>query len=361
MKKIFYAFLLLFIIAEANAQITYNIGVRGGLVSGRFQNYNLKGGKKSSYLGRLSPRIGGGAGVYGKVWFNKFVGVNLGVEFNMGGNTEKEQHRAGPRGLLLAEKITEHKFNYITIPLVAHVGWGIERVRIYGTVGGYYALPIYGRYGVIEYLDKEKISEVRGDANFDQEFSKMDAGLRFGAGLEAFVSKNKQHGVTFDATFDWGFTKVYQERYVNLHENEGVRFTNTRTLVEIGYIYKFNRDNSGDKAKKDKKAKAEKAPKEKKVKEEKAPKEKKAKKNKDGEATDEGAVEEGATDGNAATDVNAAEENAAGVNAAEGSATDENAPKEEKKAKKEKAPKEKKGKAEKTIEETPEPKGMMTD
>jgi opacity protein-like surface antigen len=94
------------------------------------------------------------------------------------------------------EKIfTYTSFNYLTIPLVAHVGWGNDRLKVYGTAGGYYAMPVHGRVSELKYLDKELVSEVRQDADFDNEYSKTDLGLRFGAGLEVYVSKNKKHGV----------------------------------------------------------------------------------------------------------------------------------------------------------------------
>lgn len=247
---------MFFVVAEAQAKITYSIGIKGGPVFGRFKNYNLEGSKLSSLGGQFTSRVGGGGGINGKIWFNKFIGLDLGVEFNMGGNKRKWQQRNFYGQF--REDIYIHKFNYLTIPLVAHVGWGNDRLKVYGTAGGYYAMPVHGRVSELKYLDKELVSEVRQDADFDNEYSKTDLGLRFGAGLEVYVSKNKKHGVSFDATYDWGLTKVYRDVFDDLDEK--TKFTNSRTNIQLGYMYRFglgNNDKTASATKKTSKTKTE--------------------------------------------------------------------------------------------------------
>jgi hypothetical protein len=286
MKKILYL-VLFFAVLDAHAKITYSIGIKGGPVFGRFKNYSLEGSKKSSLGGQFSSRIGGGGGINGRIWFNKFIGIDLGVEFNMGGNIQKAQQQM-PTGF--RERILTHKINYITIPLVAHLGWGNDRLRVYGTAGGYYALPVHGRENYDEYINKNLVTSTsyKKDIDFDNEFTKNDIGIRFGAGIEAYVSKNKRHGVTFDATYDWGLTKVYRDVIDDLDDK--TKFTNSRTNIQVGYIYRFGVDEKKtastktktekaktEKVKEEKKAKE---PKPEKVKEEKVKEESKAKEKK---------------------------------------------------------------------------------
>lgn len=285
MKKILYL-VLFFAVIDAHAKITYSIGIKGGPVFGRFKNYSLEGSKKSSLGGQFSSRIGGGGGINGRIWFNKFIGIDLGVEFNMGGNIQKWQQQM-PNGF--REIITTHKFNYITIPLVAHVGWGNDRLKVYGTAGGYYAMPVYGRVSHDEYINKNLVhaNSYKEDADFDNVYTKNDIGVRFGAGIEAYVSKNKKHGVSFDATFDWGLTKVYRAAVDDLDDK--TKFTNSRTNIQVGYLYRFGVDDKKTASTKTKteKAKTEKVkeaktkePKPEKVKEEKVKEETKAKEKK---------------------------------------------------------------------------------
>ncbi len=280
MKRFLYVFALLFVFAEASAKVNYSIGFKGGLAFGRFKNFNLEGSKKSSLGGQYSSRVGLSGAITGRIWFNKYIGLEAGAEFNAGGNTQKWTQNFGKYGGL-KDSIIEHKFNYVTLPLVLHAGWGNERLKIFGTVGGYIAVPVHGRVGELRYWNGIKDSEIRYDADFDKKYSRLDFGVRFGAGLEYAFSKDKRHGVTFDATYDWGLTKVLREAYANLDDKTNI--TNSRTLIQVGYAYKFGKEfpkkekTTKEKVAKEKKEKAEKPAKVKeekavKVKEEKAPK-----------------------------------------------------------------------------------------
>ena len=196
----------------------------------------------------------------------------------MGGNTSTWQQNFYGQ---FKKEVKENKFNYLTLPLVGHFGWSNERLKVFGTIGGYVAVPIHGRVGEIKYLDQDKVSEIHYDADFKKEYSRLDFGVRFGAGFEYAFSKNKRHAVTFDATYDWGLTKVLREAYANLDDKTNI--TNSRTLIQVGYAYKFGKEfpkkekTTKEKVAKEKKVKAEKPAKVKeekavKVKEEKAPK-----------------------------------------------------------------------------------------
>ncbi|HMU97980.1 MAG TPA: outer membrane beta-barrel protein [Chitinophagales bacterium] len=286
MKRFLYVFALLFVFAEASAKVNYSIGFKGGLAFGRFKNFNLEGSKKSSLGGQYSSRVGLSGAITGRIWFNKYIGLEAGAEFNMGGNTSTWQQNFYGQ---FKKEVKENKFNYLTLPLVGHFGWSNERLKVFGTIGGYVAVPIHGRVGEIKYLDQDKVSEIHYDADFKKEYSRLDFGVRFGAGFEYAFSKNKRHAVTFDATYDWGLTKVLREAYANLDDKTNI--TNSRTLIQVGYAYKFGKEfpkkekTTKEKVTKEKKVKAEKPAKVKeekpakvkeekpaKVKEEKAPK-----------------------------------------------------------------------------------------
>lgn len=252
MKKILYLLVLL-VSVEAQAKITYSIGVKGGPAFGRFNNLADLGNKPQTGLGgQFSPRIGGGVGINGKVWFNKYVGLGLSAEFNMGGNIQKWQQRFP--GNIFREDFLIHKFNYVTIPLVAHVGWGNERLKVFGTFGGYYAIPVTGTVIEKRYLNKSLVSENNQKADFKADYSRSDLGIRFGVGFEVYVSKDQKHGVSFDATYDFGFTRVYSEAIDNLSDD--IKIRNSRTLIQVGYLYRFGLN--GDKKSKGTKSKTSK-------------------------------------------------------------------------------------------------------
>ncbi|HMW94095.1 MAG TPA: porin family protein, partial [Chitinophagales bacterium] len=237
MKRFLYVFALLFVFAEASAKVNYSIGFKGGLAFGRFKNFNLEGSKKSSLGGQYSSRVGLSGAITGRIWFNKYIGLEAGAEFNMGGNTSTWQQNFYGQ---FKKEVKENKFNYLTLPLVGHFGWSNERLKVFGTIGGYVAVPIHGRVGEIKYLDQDKVSEIHYDADFKKEYSRLDFGVRFGAGFEYAFSKNKRHAVTFDATYDWGLTKVLREAYANLDDKTNI--TNSRTLIQVGYAYKFGKE-----------------------------------------------------------------------------------------------------------------------
>ena len=93
MKRFLYVFALLFVFAEASAKVNYSIGFKGGLAFGRFKNFNLEGSKKSSLGGQYSSRVGLSGAITGRIWFNKYIGLEAGAEFNMGGNTSTWQQQ----------------------------------------------------------------------------------------------------------------------------------------------------------------------------------------------------------------------------------------------------------------------------
>ncbi|MEZ4880119.1 MAG: porin family protein [Chitinophagales bacterium] len=212
--------------------MTVEVGIKGGLSMGRFKNYSQKESKLSDVGGQFSFKMGGGAGLVGKMWFNKFVGIGAAAEFNQGGNiAERKTYASG--GLHIYNRDT--RLNYITIPVVAHVGWGNDRLRVYGTVGGYYAFAINGKDKVTEEVDNILLDDYEVDADFDNVYKRHDYGIRFGVGTEVIVSENMKHAITFDMTYDWGFGEVYHDGYTT----DKYHITNSRTLIHVGYVYRF--------------------------------------------------------------------------------------------------------------------------
>jgi hypothetical protein len=63
---------------------------------------------------------------------------------------------------------------------------------------------------------------------------------------------------SFDATYDWGLTKVYRDVFDDLDEK--TKFTNSRTNIQLGYMYRFglgNNDKTASATKKTSKTKTE--------------------------------------------------------------------------------------------------------
>jgi hypothetical protein len=169
--------------------------------------------------------------------------MSLGVEFNQGGNIRKVLNKTGG----VQEYRQDERINYITIPLCAHIGWGNEVVRIYGTAGGYYAFAINGDFHTKVTQNGIVLSDEKGDLDFDSTYTRTDAGVRFGAGVEAFVSKDRKHGITADFTYDWGLSKILQEDIE--FKNHTYRFTNSRTLIQVGYLYRFGKVKTSEEGK----------------------------------------------------------------------------------------------------------------
>lgn len=247
MKKLFYFILCILIANQLDAKVTLGLGIRGGLTSSKWKNYNLKESGLSSQGGQLSPRIGFGGGIHGRLWFNKFVGLGIGLEFNQAGNERKLQFPAGGN-LGLREKYYINKTSYIDVPLTAQVGWGNDRLRIFGVAGGYMGMALKGTDTESEFLAKEPVKEEpETDMDFDNEYNRIDYGIRFGAGIEVMLSKNKKHGLTFDATYDWGLAQIYKDQYANLNSN--IKYTNTRTMIHVGYMVKLGGGTNEEKTK----------------------------------------------------------------------------------------------------------------
>jgi hypothetical protein len=223
------------------AKVEFGLQVHGGLSMSRYKNYSLKNAKLSSLGGQFNNKIGGGGGVAARLWFNKFVGLSLGVEVNQGGNIRKMTNKIGGTQVYTQDE----RINYIVIPLCAHVGWGNEVVKIFGTAGGYYGYAINGKYHNTNVQNGIVLSDESGDLDFENTYTRTDAGVRFGAGIEVYVSKNRKHGLTADFTFDWGLSKILQEDIV--YKNHTYRFTNSRTLIQIGYLIRFGQIASSDK------------------------------------------------------------------------------------------------------------------
>lgn len=114
MKKILLILLFVGAIAqESQAKIQAGVGIKVGPAFGRFNNDFQKPGQTNAG-GTLTYLPGLHAGIQGRIWFNKFVGLNLAGEFNMVGNRFK-----GTQGTIVTT--VTNKENQITIPLSAMV------------------------------------------------------------------------------------------------------------------------------------------------------------------------------------------------------------------------------------------------
>lgn len=241
MKKILFLPVFVIMLAtSASAKIGIEVGLKGGLSMGRFKNYSQKESKLSDVGGQFSFKMGGGAGLIGKLWFNKFVGVSVAAEFNQGGNIAERKDYAGG-GLYITNINT--RLNYITFPVVAHVGWGNDRLRVFGTAGGYYAMAISGKSKTRVEVDKVLLDDSEEEADFDNVYKRHDYGVRFGVGAEFFLSDSKKHALTFDMTYDWGFGQVFYDDVWS----EKYHITNSRTLIHVGYVYRFGNLNADSK------------------------------------------------------------------------------------------------------------------
>ena len=243
MKKVFGVICLSLLLTQLIfAKVEFGLQIHGGLSLSRYKNYSLKNAKLSSLGGQFINKTGGGGGVGFRMWFNKYIGLSVDVEVNQGGNIRKMTTKTGGT----QEFTQDERINYIVIPLLARVGWGNDVVKIYGTAGGYYGFAFSGKYHTKTVQNNIVLSDQSGKLDFDNTYTRTDAGVRFGAGVEVYVSKDRKHGITADFTYDWGLSKVLQQDIQ--FKNHTYRFTNSRTLIQIGYLIRFGKSKKNDNA-----------------------------------------------------------------------------------------------------------------
>jgi hypothetical protein len=249
MKKLLVSLLLLgtFII-QSEAKVQVGIGITAGPCFGRWNNQFLHS-KLSSAGGTLGHQVGAHAGIQARVWFNKFIGVNLAGEFNMGGN--RYQRVSGPGGSVIIKNI--HKENQITIPLTAMVGWGNERLRIFANIGGYFGYVVSAKDKMTTNINGIETFAQTGSSDFssDSAYNKIDGGVRVGAGIQVYVDKKLKSCVTFDINYDFGLTNVFKHDHTAAYfaNSNDVKLSNSKIMIGVGYIYTFGKSQSEEKPK----------------------------------------------------------------------------------------------------------------
>lgn len=241
MKKLVVVFsLLAAFITPSTAKIQAGIGIKVGPAMGRYNN-EFFSKKQSNAGGTLGFQTGVHAGLQGRIWFNKFIGINLGAEFNMNGNVYTRI--AGPNGEVTITNT--HKENQITVPLSAMVGWGNERLRFFANLGGYFGYNISGKD--ITKIDNNgsQVPTTSEKSDYKDNFNNIDAGIRMGAGFQVYVDKKLRSCVTFDINYDLGFLKVYRNgvpaSFVN---NEDLNLRPSKLTIGVGYMYSFGKSQS---------------------------------------------------------------------------------------------------------------------
>jgi len=241
MKKLLVILLLIGAISqESQAKIQAAVGIKVGPTFGRWNNYFLKG-RLSTVGGTLGFQPGLHAGVQGRIWINKFIGVNLAGEFNMSGN-----RFVGTNGTTITKVV--HKENQITIPLSVMVGWGNERLRIFGNFGGYFGYIFSGTDNV--FLNKNGSETSTGDikADYKENFKNIDAGIRLGAGLQVYVDKKLRSCVTFDLNYDYGMIDAFRNNAPTyFRKPESLKIQNSKLMIGVGFLYTFGKSQAEEK------------------------------------------------------------------------------------------------------------------
>ena len=236
MKKLL-VILLLFgaFLNQSEAKIQIGVGVKVGPCFGRWNNGFIQNVKLATAGGTLEYQAGVHAGIQGRIWFNKFVGINLAGEFNMSGS-----RFVGTKGVIIT-KIT-HKENQITIPLTALVGWGNERLRIYAQAGGFFGYAFSGTDISSVNNDGSQVSKGSVKADYKGLYSNIDAGVRMGGGIQVYVDKKLKSCVTFDINYDLGFTKTFRgtaPAYFN--QPDKLSLHSSKLMIGVGFLYTFGK------------------------------------------------------------------------------------------------------------------------
>ncbi|MBK6275438.1 MAG: PorT family protein [Saprospirales bacterium] len=233
MKKII-LFLLLAgtFINHSQAKIQAGIGVKVGGNFGRWNNTIGDRLKLVTVGGTFIHEPGINAGIQGRIWINKFVGVNLAAEFNMGGSRSKTT-----QGTTITT--TSHKENQLTVPISVLAGWGNERLRIFASLGGYFGYVINGKDKVTKNINGSEGSPVTTKADYKDVYKNIDAGIRLGGGVQVYVDKKLRSCVTFDVNYDYGFIKAYKTQPAVYSE---LKITPSKLNFAVGYMYTFGKD-----------------------------------------------------------------------------------------------------------------------
>ncbi len=239
MKKLL-VILLLFgaFLNKSEAKIQAGVGITVGPAMGRLNN-GITNPKLSSAGGTVAYQVGVHAGIQARIWFNKFVGLNLAGEFNMSGSNFTRIQDVN------SFKVT-HKENQVTIPLTAMVGWGNERLRIFGNIGGYFGYNVSGQDKFVTTLNgtKQPNNGFEKADYKDGEFaySAIDAGVRLGAGIQVYVDKKLKSCVTFDINYDYGLIKSFKNQVPTYFpEPEKLKLTPSKLVIGVGYSYTFGK------------------------------------------------------------------------------------------------------------------------
>lgn len=236
MKKLL-VILMLFgtFISQSEAKIQAGVGVKVGPAFGRWNNEFFKNSKLATAGGTVSYQPGLHAGVQGRIWFNKFVGINLAAEFNMGGS--KFTSTQGVKIITIT-----HKENQITVPLTALVGWGNERLRVFAQAGGYFGYIFNAKDKTVTNNNGTITSTGSVKADYDNTYQNIDAGVRFGGGIQVYVDKKLKSCVTFDINYDYGFIKTFRNdepAYFNNPPKLTIR--NSKLMIGVGFLYTFGK------------------------------------------------------------------------------------------------------------------------
>lgn len=244
MKKLLAILLLLgTIITNSEAKIQAGVGITVGPAFGRWNN-GVTNVKLATAGGTLGFQTGVHAGVQARIWFNKFIGINLAGEFNMSGSTFTKIGGAN------TFKAT-HKENQITIPLSAMVGWGNERLRIFGNFGGFFGYNISGKDKFVTTIN----GSTQPNAGFQKVdyknvYNNIDAGVRLGGGVQVYVDKKLKSCFTFDINYDYGFIKSFRGDEPSYFSNpEKIKLGASKLTIGVGFLYTFGKSQAEEKPK----------------------------------------------------------------------------------------------------------------
>ncbi|MFN8260384.1 MAG: porin family protein [Chitinophagales bacterium] len=244
MKKLLLILLLLGTFTQqSEAKIQAGVGIKVGPACGRWNN-GIQNPKLATAGGTVGYQVGLHAGVQARIWFNKFVGLNLAGEFNMSGSTFTRIQDVN------TFKQT-HKENQVTIPLTAMVGWGNERLRVFGNVGGFFGYNVSGTdKAVITLNGSTQPNDGNVKSDYKDVYNAIDAGIRLGAGLQVYVDKKLKSCVTFDINYDYGLIKSFKNEEPAYFPNpEKIKLTSSKLLIGVGYSYTFGKSQAEEKPK----------------------------------------------------------------------------------------------------------------
>ena len=206
---------LVFAITTESYSQKFGIGIKGGLNLSNLHNNDDRGADYSTVDYKIKPGFHIGATV--EIPIYKVLSLETGLLMSSQG------YRSTYTDIFEFEKGKESLFSlYLNIPLAAKVTFSAGHVKIYGAIGPYIGIGLFGKFKWDFPLDSDSETVSWGSDPDSDHFKRLDYGLIGGPGIEI---KSLQIGLSYGLGLR------------NISPEEGVKASNRVLRLSVGYKF----------------------------------------------------------------------------------------------------------------------------